>query len=141
MKNWIIYIIIALVVVGGVYLVVNQNNSNNNTTMADELQVEDIEAGDGEEANKGDTVSVHYTGTLTDGKKFDSSHDRNKPFTFTLGAGQVIEGWDKGVAGMKEGGKRKLVVPPEMGYGSKSVGPIPADSTLVFEVELLEVKG
>lgn len=140
MKNWIIYSLIILVVVVGVYLVVNQNNLDNKNIMADKLKIEDIEAGDGQEAKKGDKVSVHYTGTLTDGTKFDSSHDRDTAFSFTLGAGQVIEGWDKGVAGMKEGGKRKLTVPPEMGYGSKSVGPIPADSTLIFEVELLEVK-
>lgn len=88
----------------------------------------------------GKTVSVNYTGTLTDGTKFDSSYDRNQPFDFQLGAGQVIKGWDQGVAGMKVGGKRKLVIPPGLGYGAQANGKIPANSTLIFEVELLSVK-
>ena len=84
---------------------------------------------------------VHYTGTLTDGSKFDSSRDRDDPFQFVLGAGQVIKGWDEGVAGMKVGGRRKLTIPPEMGYGARGYPPsIPANSTLVFEVELLDVR-
>jgi peptidylprolyl isomerase/FKBP-type peptidyl-prolyl cis-trans isomerase FkpA len=89
---------------------------------------------------RGKTVEVHYTGWLTDGKKFDSSHDRNAPFSFRLGAGEVIEGWDRGVAGMKVGGKRKLTLPPELGYGARGAPPdIPPNATLVFEVELLSV--
>jgi FKBP-type peptidyl-prolyl cis-trans isomerase len=98
--------------------------------------------GDGKEAKAGNNVSVHYTGTLANGKKFDSSRDRNKPFSFDLGNGDVIKGWDEGVAGMKEGGKRKLIIPPELGYGARDVGNglIPANSTLIFEVELLKVK-
>lgn len=105
------------------------------------LQIDDIKVGTGPEAVKGKTVTVHYVGTLTNGSKFDSSRDRNEGFTFRLGAGQVIEGWDKGVAGMKIGGVRKLTVPPEMGYGKMGYPPvIPPNSTLVFEVELLEVK-
>lgn len=104
------------------------------------LQIEDIKIGTGAEAVAGKDVDVHYTGTLTNGQKFDSSKDRGEPFTFSLGAGQVIQGWDKGVAGMKEGGVRKLTIPPELAYGNRQVGPIPANSTLIFEVELLKVK-
>jgi FKBP-type peptidyl-prolyl cis-trans isomerase len=96
--------------------------------------------GTGAEAVAGKKISVNYVGTLADGTKFDSSYDRNQPFEFTLGAGQVIAGWDQGVAGMKVGGKRKLVIPPSLGYGSQANGSIPANSTLTFEVELLAVK-
>ena len=104
------------------------------------LEMEDLVVGEGAEATAGNTVSVHYTGTLTDGSKFDSSHDRNRPFDFKLGAGMVIQGWDQGVAGMKVGGKRKLTIPPDLGYGARGFPPvIPPNSTLVFEVELLNV--
>lgn len=105
------------------------------------FQSETLKQGDGAEAKAGKTVTVHYVGTLTDGSKFDSSRDRGEGFTFKLGAGQVIEGWDKGVAGMKIGEMRKLTIPPEMGYGARGFPPvIPANSTLIFEVELLEVR-
>ncbi len=104
------------------------------------LKSEDLKAGTGAEAVAGKTVSVHYTGWLTNGQKFDSSLDRGQPFEFKLGAGQVIPGWDQGVQGMKVGGKRKLTIPPAMGYGERGAGPIPPNSTLVFEVELLGVK-
>jgi FKBP-type peptidyl-prolyl cis-trans isomerase FkpA len=106
------------------------------------LQYVDQKVGNGGTAKKGDTVVVHYTGWLKDGKKFDSSKDREKPFTFELGAGKVIKGWDEGVAGMKVGGKRKLIIPPELGYGDREVGDglIPANSTLIFEVELLKIE-
>ena len=106
------------------------------------LKYIDEKVGDGKEAKAGDTVSVHYTGTLTNGKKFDSSRDRGKPFEFPLGAGRVIKGWDEGVAGMKEGGKRKLTIPADLAYGSREIGDglIPANSTLIFEVELVKVK-
>src|SRR3954467_13454698 len=106
--------------------------------MAAELKMEDLVLGTGAEAKKGRTVSVLYTGWLTDGKKFDSSKDHGKPFSFALGGGKVIQGWDEGVVGMKVGGRRKLTVPPEMGYGKQGFpGAIPPDATLVFEVELL----
>ncbi|WP_026224966.1 FKBP-type peptidyl-prolyl cis-trans isomerase [Methyloversatilis thermotolerans] len=102
------------------------------------LIIEDTTPGTGNEAAAGQVVSVHYTGWLTDGRKFDSSKDRNQPFSFQLGAGQVIRGWDEGVAGMKEGGVRKLTIPPQLGYGARGAGGvIPPNATLVFEVELL----
>jgi len=105
------------------------------------LQIEDLTVGTGAEAKKGSNVSVHYTGWLTDGKKFDSSKDHGQPFSFALGRGQVIQGWDDGVAGMKVGGKRKLTIPPELGYGTAGAGGvIPPNATLVFEVELLGVR-
>ncbi len=107
--------------------------------MAD-LQIEDIKVGDGAEAIGGKKVTVHYVGTLTDGNKFDSSRDRGKGFSFQLGSGQVIKGWDQGVAGMKIGGMRKLTIPPDLAYGERGFPPvIPPGSTLVFEVELLGV--
>ena len=105
------------------------------------LKTEDVKVGTGTEATAGKTVTVHYVGTLTSGSKFDSSRDRGEGFTFRLGAGQVIEGWDKGVAGMKVGGVRKLTIPPELAYGKSGHPPvIPPSATLVFEVELLEVR-
>jgi FKBP-type peptidyl-prolyl cis-trans isomerase FkpA len=105
------------------------------------LQIEDLRPGTGDEARAGKRVTVHYVGTLTDGSKFDSSRDRGEGFTFKLGAGQVIKGWDQGVAGMKVGQLRKLTIPPELGYGERGYPPvIPPSATLVFEVELLEVK-
>ena len=105
-----------------------------------ELQIETLKPGTGAEAKAGDRVTVHYVGTLTDGKKFDSSRDRGEGFRFTLGQGQVIQGWDQGVAGMKVGETRKLTIPPALGYGARGFPPvIPAHATLVFEVELLKV--
>ena len=108
--------------------------------MNPELIIEDSVIGTGAEAKPGQSVSVHYTGMFPDGKKFDSSVDRGDPFVFNLGAGQVIQGWDVGVQGMKVGGKRRLTVPPHMGYGARGAGGvIPPNATLVFEVELLGV--
>ncbi len=106
----------------------------------DKLIMEDLVVGSGATAASGQKVTVHYTGWLTNGTKFDSSKDRGDPFVFPLGKGQVIKGWDQGVQGMKVGGKRKLTIPPEMGYGSRGAGGvIPPNATLVFEVELLGV--
>ena len=102
-----------------------------------DLVIEDIEKGEGRAAQNGDRVAVHYTGWLLDGKKFDSSRDRNQEFVFQLGARQVIRGWDEGVKGMQIGGKRRLTIPPEYGYGDRDLGIIPPNSTLVFDVELV----
>ncbi len=108
--------------------------------MSEELQIEEITPADGAQPQTGDSVSVHYTGWLTDGTKFDSSVDRGSPFKFTLGRGQVIQGWDQGVATMKVGQKVKLTIPSHMGYGAKGAGGvIPPNATLVFEVELLDI--
>jgi FKBP-type peptidyl-prolyl cis-trans isomerase len=104
------------------------------------VQIEELRPGSGAEAKAGNTVTVHYVGTLTNGQKFDSSRDRGKGFTFRLGAGEVIAGWDQGVAGMQIGQMRKLTIPPELAYGARGFPPvIPPNSTLVFEVELLAV--
>ena len=104
------------------------------------LIIEDLQEGHGKEAVKGKEITVHYTGWLEDGTKFDSSLDRRQPLTITLGVGQVIQGWDEGFGGMKEGGKRKLTIPAEMGYGARGAGGvIPPNAPLVFEVELLKV--
>jgi FKBP-type peptidyl-prolyl cis-trans isomerase FkpA len=105
------------------------------------LKYTDLQAGEGAEAKAGQNVSVHYTGWLDNGTKFDSSHDRHSPFSFALGGGQVIRGWDEGVAGMKVGGKRRLTIPADLGYGARGAGGvIPPNATLTFEVELLGVK-
>jgi len=105
------------------------------------LKYHDFTVGDGAEATAGDNVTVHYRGWLTDDTQFDASYDRNEPFTFRLGAGQVIQGWDEGVKGMTVGGERQLVIPPELGYGAQGAGEaIPPNATLIFEVELLDVE-
>lgn len=118
-----------------------QLNGENMITTASGLKYEDLKVGSGAEAVAGKTVSVHYTGWLEDGTKFDSSVDRGEPFSFRLGAGGVIAGWDEGVAGMKVGGKRRLVIPSALGYGTRGAGGvIPPNATLIFEVELLSVQ-
>ena len=115
--------------------------SKEKQTMNNGLVIEDIKIGDGQEVEKFNIVTVNYTGLLEDGTKFDSSLNPGRsPFRFTVGAGQVIKGWDEGRMGMKVGGKRKLTIPPELGYGSRDNGPIPANSTLIFEIDLLGIE-
>ena len=117
-----------------------QNTEGTTVKTASGLEYTEIKAGDGPAPKAGDIVSVHYTGKLTDGKKFDSSVDRGQPFQFPLGAGRVIKGWDEGIALMKKGGKAILTIPPELGYGSRGAGGvIPPNATLVFEVELVDI--
>jgi FKBP-type peptidyl-prolyl cis-trans isomerase len=148
----LLFIMCFILVLGGVVLL-NRNNENaldtheevsQNVAMDAEalgLKIEDIKVGTGEEAVNGKLVTVNYSGTLTDGTKFDSSYDRNAPFAFTLGTGEVIQGWDMGVLGMKVGGKRKLTIPSALGYGEVGSPPvIPPNATLIFDVELLKVE-
>jgi len=114
---------------------------NKEITTPTGLKYVDLKIGEGAEPKAGQTVIVHYTGKLEDGKKFDSSLDRNEPLSFTIGIGQVIKGWDEGVMTMKIGGKRRLIIPPELGYGSRGAGSIiPPNAILIFEVELLDIK-
>lgn len=122
----------------GQTLSATDNQTANQTASAKDqgLKIEDQKVGTGAAVKSGDTVAINYTGTLTNGKKFDSSYDRNEPFTTQIGVGQVIKGWDEGVVGMKVGGKRKLTIPPSLGYGDQAMPGIPANSTLVFEVQL-----
>ena len=108
--------------------------------VAQDLKIERLRDGRGLGANKGDTVTVHYDGWLTNGAKFDSSRDRGEPFSFQLGAGRVIRGWDEGLLGMKRGDIRRLTIPPSMGYGMRRTGSIPPNSTLIFEVEMLGIR-
>lgn len=116
-------------------------SSKRKQKMADQLVIEEIQAGEGEFPKKGQQVTVHYVGTLEDGTKFDSSRDRGKPFTFTLGVGQVIKGWDQGIAQLKKGARAKLTIPPALGYGAYGAGGvIPPNATLVFDVELIDFK-
>ena len=111
--------------------------ANTPVKMENGLQIQDLTVGTGPEVKLGQGLTMHYSGTLEDGTKFDSSYDRGEPFQFVLGAGQVIQGWDLGVQGMKVGGKRKLIIPPTLGYGERGIGPIPPNATLIFEVEVL----
>lgn len=117
------------------------DTSVNNSTESGKLITEDLKVGEGKEAKSGDSVVMHYKGTLIDGTKFDSSYDRGEPFTTQIGVGQVIKGWDLGVPGMKIGGKRKLTIPPDLAYGERGAGAvIGPNATLIFEVELLDIK-
>lgn len=144
--GFLVFIVAFVLVLGGVLLLDRgspqvQNTESMATPDTTNLKIEDEKVGTGEEAVNGKKVTVNYAGTLADGTKFDSSYDRNEPFEFSLGMGEVIQGWDVGVLGMKVGGKRKLTIPPELGYGSAGAGnTIPADATLIFEVELLKVE-
>jgi peptidylprolyl isomerase len=147
LKNLLLIATVALATAGFTQSSKKPDNSaptkvtGDGTKTADGLQYWDIKVGTGAAATAGHSVNVHYTGWLTNGTKFDSSVDRGQPFTFNLGAGQVIKGWDEGVAGMKIGGKRQLRIPPELGYGSRGAGGvIPANATLIFDVELLSVQ-
>lgn len=125
----------------GVSCDANQNKDEKVITTGSGLKYVEIKEGTGAAAKAGDTVEVHYTGTLKDGKKFDSSKDRGQPFSFKLGAGMVIKGWDEGVAGMKVGGTRKLIIPSQLAYGERGAGGvIPPNAELTFEVELLKIK-
>ena len=122
-------------------LLITVSCSKEKQTMSNGLVIEDIKIGEGQEVEKFNIVTVNYTGLLEDGTKFDSSLNPGRtPFRFTVGAGQVIQGWDQGLIGMKVGGKRKLTIPPELGYGSRDNGPIPANSTLIFEIDLLGIE-
>lgn len=145
-KEWIAVTISVFVVgfffVFGQSLISAFNSNKGNTAIMQNtgLEKQDELIGIGDTAEVGNRVTVHYTGKFLDGKTFDSSVDRREPFQFVLGAGQVIKGWDEGIAGMKVGGKRILIVPPQLGYGMQDYGPIPGGSTLVFQVELLKVE-
>ncbi|NET59270.1 MAG: FKBP-type peptidyl-prolyl cis-trans isomerase [Symploca sp. SIO2E6] len=121
-------------------LIAMDNDDDQGVTTPSGLKYTDIKEGDGAMPQLGQTVVVHYTGTLSDGTKFDSSRDRKRPFSFKIGVGQVIKGWDEGVASMKVGGQRKLTIPPELGYGARGAGGvIPPNSTLIFDVELIKI--
>jgi FKBP-type peptidyl-prolyl cis-trans isomerase FkpA len=130
-------IVLALAACGGG----GDTGTATNPTGGGTLVIEDLVVGTGPTAAVGDTVNVHYVGTLTNGTKFDSSYDRGQPFAFRIGAGQVIAGWEQGIPGMKVGGKRRLTIPPSLAYGNQAVGSIPPNSTLVFEVELVSIVG
>ena len=149
MKKVFLVIILIIIVLGVYFLFQNSKGgkgkeepkTSTNTFEIQGMKIEVLKEGTGDSAQNNDTVYVHYVGTLENGEKFDSSIDRGTPFSFTLGAGQVIKGWDLGVAGMKVNEKRKLTIPPDLAYGANGTpgGPIPPNATLIFEVELLNI--
>lgn len=137
MMGWGLFLLVGVAGISGVSLAEEPKV----TTTPSGLQYIDVKKGEGREAHAGETATVHYTGWLTNGTKFDSSKDHGEPFAFRLGAGQVIKGWDEGVEGMHIGGIRKLTIPPQLGYGARGAGGvIPPNATLVFEVELLDLR-
>lgn len=145
-KEWIA-VVISVFVVGFFFVfgqtlisMFNGNSTNNMMMQKSQVQTQEELIGGGDVAEAGDRIVVHYTGRFTDGTVFDSSVERNEPFQFVLGSGQVIKGWDDGIVGMRVGGKRLLSIPPEYGYGMNDYGPIPGGSTLIFEVELIKVE-
>ena len=160
MKIVFAYVLIIIFVGLGVWLFVQKGNEvsenpvisptatplptpiNQPIKMENGLEIQDLKVGTGPEVRLGQVLTMHYSGTLANGAKFDSSYDRGEPFQFTLGAGEVIKGWDIGIQGMKVGGKRKLIIPPELGYGSRNIGNglIPPNSTLIFETEVLDAQ-
>ena len=145
-KEWVAAIT-AVFVVGFFFIFGGQlvslftnNNLNKSVPQTPQVLINDTILGTGDIAVSGSRVVVHYTGSFTDGKVFDSSIPKGEPFQFVLGSGQVIKGWDEGIVGMRVGGKRTISIPPELGYGAKDYGPIPGNSTLIFDVELLKVE-
>jgi len=140
-----VLIIAILGSLGIFYYTNNLNKSSSSSSQASSVSIQtglsyiDLKVGSGKEVKTGSRVKAHYLGTLLDGKKFDSSYDRNEPFTAQIGVGQLIRGWDLAIPGMKEGGKRKLTISPDLAYGDRDIPGIPANSTLLFEVEVLEV--
>ena len=152
-KNPILVIVILILIVAAVFLIVTSKNKEKSKSLPKDmlsasapavenpLQIIDIKVGDGKEVKNGDRAEVNYLGTLENGVRFDSSYDRKQSFAFTLGAGEVIRGWDMGLLGMKIGGKRKLIIPSSLAYGKTGAGSvIPPDATLIFEIELLAIK-
>jgi FKBP-type peptidyl-prolyl cis-trans isomerase len=140
MRYVVVVLVLAVVALVAALILTDEPAKKDKDEPVADLKTIDIQVGDGPEAKTGDRVKVHYTGVLTkDGTKFDSSLDRGEPFVFTLGTGQVIQGWDQGVAGMKVGGKRKLIIPYRLAYGDRGQGKIPPRSDLTFLVELLAV--
>lgn len=141
-KNVRIFLGLGLIfIVGFLFLTIKDKGEDpKGGEQVQDMKIEDTKVGEREAAKEGDTVTVDYKGTLENGDVFDSSYDRGEPFSFTIGEGSVIEGWEKGVSGMKVGGKRKLTIPPEMGYGDRQAGSIPPNSTLIFEIELLKIE-
>jgi len=135
-----IIVVLALAAAAVTYLIVNRSGNSQEVKTASGLRYTDITVGTGATPQRGQTVTVHYTGTLENGKKFDSSVDRGVPYTFRIGRGEVIKGWDEALMTMKVGGKRHLVIPPNLGYGANGTSNIPGNSTLIFDVELLGVK-